>query len=132
MMRYYPPLLATVAVLLSQPAAAASFDCSKARSPDEITVCRTPELSSRDSEMAALFYAYAKVPMMMGSNGARHDDAQAFLVQRAACGTGVACLRQRYAARIIALKAGIDGAMQELFRLQNAGPPSCAPMHQPG
>lgn len=125
-------ILATLLLVYAGPATAASFDCGKARSADEITICRTPDLSARDSEMGALFYAFAKVPMMMGSNGARHDDAQAFLVQRAACRTGLSCLRQLYAARIIALKAGIDGAMQELFRLQNAESPPCLPKPQPG
>ncbi len=119
-------LASGLAAGLAAPARAASFDCSKARTPDEITVCRTPALSLQDTEMAALFFAYGKVPMMMGSNGARHDDAVQFLARRSACGAGVACLRRAYAARITDLKAGITGAMQQMFDLQN-NPPPCPP-----
>ncbi|KAB7646457.1 lysozyme inhibitor LprI family protein [Polymorphobacter fuscus] len=101
------------------PAAAASFDCGKARTPDEVTVCATPALSSRDSEMGGLWYAYSRVPMMMGSNGARHDDAMQFLAQRSACGRDVACLTRVYDARNAVLRAGITDAMNTMFRLQN-------------
>jgi uncharacterized protein/Flp pilus assembly protein TadD/predicted aspartyl protease len=40
-------------------AASPSFDCGKARFPDEITICRTPELADFDSIIAAA-YAYLK------------------------------------------------------------------------
>jgi len=36
-----------------------SFDCSKARYPDEIAICRTPELAELD-DVAAAAYAYLK------------------------------------------------------------------------
>ena len=36
-----------------------SFDCSKARLPDEIAICRTPELAEFDNVIAAA-YAYLK------------------------------------------------------------------------
>ena len=44
-----------------QPAAAQSpsFDCTKARLPDEIAICRTPELAEFDNTIAAA-YAYLK------------------------------------------------------------------------
>jgi uncharacterized protein len=109
--------------LAAAPAGAASFDCGKAQTADEVAICRTPALSSADSEMGALFYAYGKVPMMMGSNGARHDDAEAFLARRRTCGGNAACIGTAYAERITALKSGIDAAMQDYFRLQNSPPP---------
>lgn len=105
--------------LTTAPAMAASFDCGKARTADEITVCQTPALSNRDSEMGGLWYAYARVPMMMGSNGARRDDAQQFLAQRAKCGRNVPCLAAAYDARNAVLRSGIADAMAEMFRLQN-------------
>ncbi len=116
MMRW---MLAALALAGAAPAAAASFDCSRARTPDEITVCKTPALSMRDSEMGGLWYAFSRVPMMMGSNGARRDDAEQFLAQRAKCGRDVGCIAQAYDARIASLRSGIDGAMKEMFRLQN-------------
>lgn len=105
--------------LLASPAAAASFDCSRARAADEVTVCRTASLSSLDSEMGGLWYAYSKVPMYMGARGARADEAQEFLTRRRACGANVACLTRLYRARINELHRGLDAAMEDYSRLQN-------------
>lgn len=103
-------------------ASAASFDCGKAAKPDELAICGTPELSALDSEMAGLWFAFRKVPMLMGASGARMDDAQAFLDERAACGGDVACLRKAYQNRIAALKDGISRAMDDVSRRENADP----------
>ena len=105
--------------LVASPAAAASFDCSHAREADEVTVCRTPSLSSLDSEMGGLWYAYSRVPMLMGGNGNRGDQARAFLDRRRACGRSVACLTTAYRARIRELHQGIDASMDEFSRMQN-------------
>ena len=113
------PAALLAACFLAAPASAASFDCARALSPDEVTVCRTPALSALDSEMGGLWYAYSRVPMYMGARGARADAALAFLVRRRACGRGVACLTAAYRARIADLRRGIDGAMAEFFRMQN-------------
>jgi uncharacterized protein len=86
-------------LLVAAPAQAASFDCSKATAADEMAVCRDGVTSALDSEMGGLFYAYDKVPMLMGSNGARHDDAEAFLAERAKCGADITCLRRAYTRR---------------------------------
>jgi uncharacterized protein len=82
-------------------------------------VCSNPALSALDSEMGGLWYAYSRVPMMMGTNGIRNDDAQAFLATRRACGANAACLRRAYVARIAALRAGIDASMAQCSKLQN-------------
>ena len=121
---------AAVAVLLGSvaaPAAAASFDCAKARSPAEVAVCRDPGLSELDATMGALFFAYGKVPMLMGSSGARHDDARQFLAARSACGANTACLRTAYTRRIAGLKGDITQAMQVMFQLQNGDRPAASP-----
>ena len=119
-MKFSVRVIMVAAALAASPAAAASFDCGKARTPDEITVCQTPALSQRDSEMGGLWYAYSRVPMMMGSNGARRDDAQQFLAARSQCGRNVSCQIALYDARNAVLRAGIADAMTEMFRLQNA------------
>jgi uncharacterized protein len=108
-------------VLLLAPARgqAASFDCARARAPDEATICANPRLSALDSEMGGLWYAYSRVPMLMGGNGDRGDEARAFLARRRACGPNVACLTGAYRARIQDLHGGIDSAMEEYRRLQN-------------
>jgi uncharacterized protein len=104
---------------LAAPAQAASFNCARARAADEMTVCRTPSLSNLDSEMGGLWYAFSRVPMLMGSNGNRGDEARAFLERRRACGRNVACLTTVYRARIAELHDGIDASMREFFRMQN-------------
>jgi uncharacterized protein len=95
---------------------AASFDCRKARSPDEIAVCHSPELSELDSEMGALWFTYRQLPFLMGMSGVRRDDAGRFLASRAACGPRTGCLHELYRARIKALKQGITSALGDMKR----------------
>jgi uncharacterized protein len=101
------------AFLLQGPARAASFDCARATKADEVAVCRNPRLSALDSEMAGLWYAYSRVPMLMGGTGARMDAAQAFLARRSACGRAVPCLEAVYRARIEELHRDIANAMRD-------------------
>ncbi|MBL8594997.1 MAG: hypothetical protein JNK01_20090, partial [Devosia sp.] len=115
-------------LLVAAPGQAASFDCSKAAAADEVAVCRDGVTSALDSEMAGLFYAYDKVPMFMGANGARHDDAEAFLADRSKCGADITCLRKAYTDRIAALKTQLGVAMQQFSDLQNQVPPVTAPI----
>ena len=111
--------LIPAAFCLAAPAQAASFDCGRARAADEVTICHTPALSSLDSEMGGLWYAYSRVPMYMGGSGARRDEAQAFLTRRRACGRNATCLTTAYRARIAELHRGLDESMRIFFRLQN-------------
>ena len=104
------------ACLLPASAQAASFDCARATKTDEVAVCRNPQLSTLDSEMGGLWYAYSRVPMLMGGTGARMDEAQAFLARRAACGRNIACLTAAYRARIEELHRDIANAMRDFQR----------------
>lgn len=110
-----------LAFFLCEPLQAASFDCSKAWSPDEVTICANPALSALDSEMGGLWYAYSRVPMLMGANGDRQDEEQAFIAGRRACGSNVGCLTSAYRSRNSKLRSEIDGAMAQLAKLQNGG-----------
>jgi uncharacterized protein len=101
------------------PASAASFDCKNARMPDEIAICRNATLSTLDTEMGALWFSYSRVPMAMGSNGARRDDAERFLRDRAACKADTACLTGLYRVRNTQLRHDIDGAMTSILHEQN-------------
>ena len=103
--------LAGTLFMVAMPAQAASFDCARARGADEVTICRTPSLSALDSEMGGLWYAYSRVPMLMGGNGDRGDEAREFLARRRTCARNVGCLTALYGRRIAALRRGIDGAM---------------------
>ena len=109
----YRALLLLV-LLIAAPASAASFDCAKARTATEIAVCRTPALSLLDTEMGALWFSYSKIPMLMGSKGARHDDAEAFLASRNACGSKLSCLTTLYQTRNATLRAGIVQALGQV------------------
>lgn len=98
------------------PAAAASFDCAKARNPDEISVCKYRNLSELDSEMGGLWYAYAEFPFLMGANGERQTEAQEFLAKRKACGADRVCLQAAYTVRIAKLRSDITQAMKAVCR----------------
>lgn len=109
---------------------AASFDCTQAREADEIAICKHRDLSERDTEMGALWFAYRRVPMYMGTNGVRYDDADDFLKRRAACGSDAACLRRIYHARIKALRDDFERAMKAVRQQESeaaAVPPSALP-----
>jgi uncharacterized protein len=113
-------LLTTLALFaFGTPAQAASFDCAKARAPDEVAVCGNSVLSELDTEMSALWFAFSKVPVGMGSNGARRDEAEEFLKARSACGGDVACLQRIYQARVRTLKENIDRAMTNVAKEEN-------------
>jgi uncharacterized protein len=99
-----PALAVAVA---ATPARSASFDCAKALAADEVAVCGDRNLSELDVEMAALWFAWSRVAMAMGSNAERRDGADAFLKERALCGDA-ACLRRTYEGRIAALKTDLD------------------------
>jgi uncharacterized protein len=108
------------------PAHAASFDCNAASKRDELAICGNASLSAMDSEMGGLWYAYSRVPMLMGGNGDRRDEAHDFLLKRASCGSDTICLRDAYRDRIAALKRDIDGAMRDVSQQEN-GTPDCPP-----
>jgi uncharacterized protein len=105
-------------VLVVSGAQAASFDCRKARMPDEVAICHHRDLSELDAEMGALWFSYRQIPFLMGMSGARRDDAGTFLSKRAACGPRVACLRELYHARNKTLREDITAAMRELRERQ--------------
>ena len=67
-----------------------SFDCSKARLPDEIAICRTPELAEFDNVIAAA-YAYLK-----STRGRAYADQIGipFWRLRQACQYDAGCIRQ--------------------------------------
>lgn len=100
-------------------ARAASFDCRKAHSPDEIAVCESRELSELDAVMGAYWYTYRQLPFMMGMSGMRRDEAGEFLQKRATCGPRVPCLRDLYRARIKALRDDITSALNDIKRRDN-------------
>jgi uncharacterized protein len=99
--------------LLSGPAQAASFNCTKAAKPDEKAICDSTKLSDLDVEMATLYRVRMELPMLMGERGAAQDEQRAFLMQREKCGGSGACIEAAYTARIAVLNQTIETAMQD-------------------
>jgi uncharacterized protein len=69
-MRLRLAVIAAAAALILGPASsvAASFDCNRARSADEVAICQNRDLNDMDVRMAAIF-DIAKSFVMMGQRG---------------------------------------------------------------
>jgi uncharacterized protein len=106
-------------LFLATPASAASFDCSRARAAEEVTICNSPSLSGLDSEMGAYWHVYSRAPMAMSGNIDRAERAQAFLMRRHACGRNVACLTALYGSRIAELRREVDDMVDDYVRRVN-------------
>ena len=98
--------IAAVALLALAPATAnPSFDCAKATSAAEKTVCEVPDLQWSDRQLAR-FYKMALKDS--GSNRMGVTQSQrAFLARRDACGTDVECLDNAYKAQFKALSGSV-------------------------
>jgi uncharacterized protein len=101
------------ALAVSSSAEAASFNCAKAKTADEIAICQTQILSDLDTQMATLYGVRMQIPMLMGAKGAAQDEQRAFLAARGACGGTVACIQQAYLNRIAVLSQAIQAAMAD-------------------
>jgi uncharacterized protein len=101
-------VLASVSALLLSPASsAASFDCAKAKAPDEMAICKNVSLNDQDVTMA-LLYDLNKHFMAMGGRGSLMDGQAEWLKQRHTCGSKVSCLSDAYTQRIGMLRRFID------------------------
>ncbi|TDU01036.1 MULTISPECIES: lysozyme inhibitor LprI family protein [Azorhizobium] len=100
-------LLGLVLAFSSAPAAAASFDCTKARSPDEKAVCVNRDLSDLDVRAATLYDVLTHL-VAMGERGIIQDQQRAFLAYRATCGSRVPCIRKVYEQHVAQLTAGLQ------------------------
>lgn len=101
------PVLALASLLLAPLARAASFDCAKAASTTEKTVCADPTLSTQDSVLAT---AWKQALSRVGDPAALRASQRDWLKQRDACASDRACLDQRYRERLHALGATGDVA----------------------
>ncbi len=108
-----------------------SFDCNKARFPDEFAICRTPQLAELDNLVAA-GYAYLK-----STRGRPFADEIGipFWRLRQACQSDISCIRQRQIEALRALQAagapvllphwiGPDGSSPGSVAGRSAGPSS--------
>ena len=83
--------------LVTAQAHAASFDCARAASPDEHTVCSDPQLSQLD-ELVARAFGQAKLVSPGDQDGSAVAYAHAFLKDRRACAADRSCIFSSYVA----------------------------------
>jgi uncharacterized protein len=88
-------LLAGLLAAGSSGAAAASFDCGKARTADEKTVCGDVGLSALDGVVGRAFAGAMQQPNPDDQRQVR-SVARTFLVDRRACGANTRCILVRY------------------------------------
>ncbi|MCA3782047.1 MAG: DUF1311 domain-containing protein [Burkholderia sp.] len=100
--RTHLPSLAAAALLTLLPVAAhaAGFDCAKAASPTEKTICADTALSKLDGDLSAAW----KRALAKGGDTAALKAAQLkWLKQRDQCGSDASCLGDRYRERLASL-----------------------------
>lgn len=104
MIRFAVPALA---LLCATPVAAASFDCARAKAPDEKAVCANRALNDADVRMDTLFHVDAHL-MAMGARGDLQDAQRTWLKRRQACKGDVRCLTRAYKDRLADLQAAFE------------------------
>lgn len=111
-MRHPIALLTLTAALMAGGAQAASFNCERARTPDELTICAALKLNDQNVRMAQL-YDIAQHLVAMGGRGAIQDDQQAWLRSRRACGADRTCLARACIRRIAELNKVLQRAYDQ-------------------
>ena len=101
---------ASASLLTPDRAQAASFDCSRARTPSERTICGNRGLEDRDVRMATLYTVNRQLAGGMGALGAMRDRQTEWLADRERCGSNVTCIRRQYDTRIAELERGVATA----------------------
>ena len=106
-------LALTLAAPLAAPASswAASFDCARARAPDEKAICANTALNDKDVKMSVL-YDINKRTLAMGGRGALQDSQVQWLKDRRGCGANRACLNRAYDRRL----DDLDRSMERVYR----------------
>lgn len=105
--------LTALAITFAVPALghAASFDCARARSPDEKAICANTALNDKDVKMSVL-YDINKRTLAMGGRGALQDAQQQWLRDRRSCGANRTCLNRSYDKRL----AELERSMERIYR----------------
>jgi len=101
--------------VMATSAEAASFNCAKAKSPTEKTICGNATLSILDQRMGAKYKVLIK---LLGAGSAQADQIRAeqvwWLSRRDSCGTDAFCVRGQIADRIMDLDGYLASAKKAL------------------
>ncbi|MFL1493627.1 lysozyme inhibitor LprI family protein [Pseudomonas antarctica] len=95
-----PMWLAVALLCAGTPAWAASFDCKKASTPVELSLCANPELSRLDTTLGE-HYRRALGKLQGTPRATLRSDQRAWLKTRDACGSNTACLQPLLSLRLI-------------------------------
>ncbi len=99
-------VLTIVTILLGTSSYAASFDCGKASTPTEHTICDHPELSALDDLMGRA-YRLAKTSADWMTPKELKNTQRAWMQQRNRCGENFDCLRSSYVQRLEEVSDGL-------------------------
>ncbi len=92
----------TLLALVPLPARAASYDCARATSAVERTICANPRLSRLDEELAS---AFASMLGVVANPAALRERQREWMRERDAC-ADEHCLERLYIRRVAGLRAG--------------------------
>jgi uncharacterized protein len=98
-MKHLRAALVGLCLLSAGPVRAASFDCAKARAPDERAICDDRSLNDLDVRMSALLELHQGT-VAMGRRDDIRGEQRTWLHSRQGCGADRTCIRQSYKARI--------------------------------
>jgi uncharacterized protein len=101
-------VLAFFLVFSASAASAASFDCYRARTPDEHAICNDRALNDKDVELTTRYSMVLQL-LAMGMRGDLQDEQRAWLARRRTCGASRACIGRLYDQRISRIKGVFDG-----------------------
>lgn len=99
-----------------RPAAAQDFDCRRAQTTSERTICRSDRLAGLDERMSSL---YSELKAASGNRYDRNDlrDYQRrFLDARDSCGRDTECIRGAYLDQISVLESRLEQAYRRSER----------------
>jgi uncharacterized protein len=105
----------------------ASFDCSKASSPFEKTICGNPNLSSLDEQLANV---YGKAKANSSNPDQLKADQIAWIKNARTCGADSSCIQQAYNSRISALGPALPMPTPQAPKQTLAEPTQQAPKKQ--
>lgn len=99
-----------------RPAAAQEFDCQRARTASERTICRSDRLAGLDERMSAL---YSELKSAYDNRYQRNDlkmYQRRFLDARDSCGRDIECIRGAYLDQISVLESRLEQAYRRSER----------------
>jgi uncharacterized protein len=96
--------VSTLLVLTCDAASAASFDCKKASTAAERTICGNANLSQLDARTAGIYFTILGSEVPASTLGQVKYSQRQFIDTRNACGANVDCLVDAYTSQMMFLK----------------------------